>query len=111
MIVSQCCFINRILVTIDEHQFVFIQLNFHRFARIQNCNTAATIVQQQIFKVIQNALQHRHINLELGKVFLELAQLLGHLCVFRRALGQIGLDHRKTLGQLRLELPHQDRAE
>ena len=42
-------FVFGIVMAIDEKQLVFIQLNFHGLARVQNGNAAAAIVQLEVF--------------------------------------------------------------
>ena len=51
-----------VVLTVDDDQFVFVQLNFHRTLWIKNRDAAAAVVQQQIFEVVQHALQHRHVD-------------------------------------------------
>ena len=52
-IVLQCAFIFCVFMTIYEHQFMFVQLHFHWLTWIQYGDAAATIVQQQVFVVIE----------------------------------------------------------
>ncbi|MFN9958511.1 MAG: hypothetical protein ACK55I_35905, partial [bacterium] len=47
-IFSKGPFVVSIIMTVNEQQLVFIQLNFHRLSRIQDGDTAASIVQQQV---------------------------------------------------------------
>lgn len=56
-------FAGGVLFSVCEQQFVFIHLNFHGFSRVQDGNSAAAIIQQKLFEVIENALQHGHIDL------------------------------------------------
>ena len=63
VIVLQCQIIFRVVASIDKHQLVLVELDFHWFARIQDCDSATAVIDQKIFEVVQNALHDWHVDL------------------------------------------------
>ena len=51
---TQNLFVEVKFFTIDEDDFMFIKLDFLRPVRVENTNTAASVVENRFFEVIKN---------------------------------------------------------
>lgn len=49
--------------TVEKQQFVFVELDFHAAFGVHDGDAAAAIMEDYIFELIENALEHGHINL------------------------------------------------
>src|SRR5690606_37139092 len=47
---------------VGDEQLMFVELDFLRSARVQNGDPGAAVVHQQVFKIVENTLEHRHVD-------------------------------------------------
>lgn len=51
-------------ITADHsYQLVVVKLYFQRHSGVQDRDTAATVIEQQVFKLVQNALEYREVDM------------------------------------------------
>ncbi len=51
------------VVSVDDEQLVLVELDFHRGPRIQDGDSGAAVVRQQVFEVVQEAFEDREVDL------------------------------------------------
>ena len=49
-------------LTVHHEQLVFVELHFQRNPRVEDRDAGAAVVEQQIFEVVQDALQDRQVD-------------------------------------------------
>ena len=50
------------VVRVDDQQFVFVELHFHRPRRGDDGRAGAAVVEQQVLEIQEGALQHRQVD-------------------------------------------------